>query len=89
MFTPNGFELATQPRALAIDEIPATVSQFAHAAKTAKRAGFDGVEVHGANGYLIEQLLKDGANQRTDAYGGDIPSRMRYALDVLEAVLAV
>jgi N-ethylmaleimide reductase len=89
VFTPNGFEPATQPRALAIDEIPAIVSQFARAAKTAKGAGFDGVEVHGANGYLIEQFLKDGANQRTDAYGGDIPSRIRFALEVLEAVVAV
>ena len=89
VFTPNGFEPATQPRALAHDEIPAIVSQFAHAAKTAKGAGFDGVEVHGANGYLIEQFLKDGASQRTDSYGGDIPSRMRFALEVLEAVVAV
>jgi N-ethylmaleimide reductase len=89
VFTPNGLQTAAQPRALAIDEIPTIVSQFARAAKTAKRAGFDGVEVHGANGYLIEQFLKDGANQRTDHYGGDIPSRMRFALEVLRAVVAV
>jgi N-ethylmaleimide reductase len=74
---------------LAVDEIPAIVSQFVNAARTAKHAGFDGVEVHGANGYLIEQFLKDGSNERTDAYGGDVPSRMRFALEVLEAVVAV
>jgi N-ethylmaleimide reductase len=89
VFTPSGFEPATRPRSLAVDEIPTIVSQFAQAAQTAKGAGFDGVEVHGANGYLIEQFLKDGANQRTDAYGGDIPSRTRFALEVLQAVVAV
>jgi N-ethylmaleimide reductase len=89
VFTPNGFEPATTPRELATEEIPGIVAQFAHAAKLAKRAGFDGVEVHGANGYLIEQFLKDRTNRRTDAYGGDIPSRMRFALDVLKAVVAV
>ncbi len=87
--TPKGFEPATQPRALAIDEIPTIVDQFAHAAKTAKSAGFDGVEVHGANGYLIEQFLKDRTNRRTDSYGGDISSRMRFALEVLQAVADV
>lgn len=89
VFTPKGFEPATQPRALAIDEIPTIVDQFTHGAKTAKSAGFDGVEVHGANGYLIEQFLKDRTNQRTDSYGGDIPSRMRFALEILQAVVAV
>jgi N-ethylmaleimide reductase len=89
VFTPNGFEPPTMPRALATDEIPAIVGQFAHAARLAKDAGFDGVEVHGANGYLIEQFLKDGSNRRTDAYGGDIPSRMRFALEVVTAVVEV
>ena len=86
VFTPNGFEPPTVPRALATEEIPTLVGQFAHAAGMAKTAGFDGVEVHGANGYLIEQFLKDGSNRRTDAYGGDIPNRMRFALEVVRAV---
>ena len=89
VFTPNGFEPPTMPRALATEEIPAIVDQFAHAARLAKSAGFDGVEIHGANGYLIEQFLKDGSNRRTDAYGGDTPSRMRFALEVLTAVVEV
>ncbi|MFO7714967.1 alkene reductase [Desulfosarcina sp.] len=89
VFTPNGFEPPGMPRALATDEIPGIVGQFAHAARLAKRTGFDGVEVHGANGYLIEQFLKDGSNRRTDAYGGDIPNRMRFALEVVTAVVEV
>jgi N-ethylmaleimide reductase len=89
VFTPNGFEPPTMPRALATAEIPAIVDQFAHAARMAKRAGFDGVEVHGANGYLIEQFLKDGSNRRTDAYGGEIPARIRFAVDVAAAVVEV
>ncbi len=89
VFTPNGFEPASVPRALATDEIPAIVEQFAHAARLAKQAGFDGVEVHGANGYLVEQFLKDGSNQRSDGYGGSIPARMRFALEVVTAVVEV
>ncbi len=89
VFTPNGFEPPSLPRALATEEIPAIIDQFAHSARLAQEAGFDGVEVHGANGYLIEQFLKDGSNRRTDAYGGDIPSRMRFALEVVGAVVAV
>lgn len=89
VFTPNGMEPPTTPRELTMAGIATLVEQFAHAAQSARRAGFDGVEVHGANGYLIEQFLKDGANHRSDAYGGDIPSRMRFALEVLRAVVAV
>lgn len=89
VFTPNGFEPPTMPRSLTTDEIPAIVAQFAHAARLAKSTGFDGVEVHGANGYLIEQFLKDGSNRRKDAYGGDIPNRMRFALEVVTAVVEV
>jgi N-ethylmaleimide reductase len=89
VFTPNGFEPPTTPRELTVDEIPGIVAQFAHAAAMAERAGFDGVEVHGANGYLIEQFLKDGSNRRDDAYGGDIPARMRFALEVVKAVVEV
>ncbi|MCB2146293.1 MAG: alkene reductase [Deltaproteobacteria bacterium] len=89
VFTPNGFEPPTMPRALTLEEIPTLVDQFAKAAGLAKKAGFDGVEVHGANGYLIEQFLKDGSNRRNDAYGGDIPNRMRFALEVVRAVVKV
>ena len=89
VFTPNGFEPPSTPRELAIDEIPGLVDQFAHSAGMAKQAGFDGVEVHGANGYLIEQFLKDGANQRDDAYGGGVSARMRFAMEVLTAVVDI
>lgn len=89
VFTPNGFEPAGIPRELPLSEIPAIVAQFAHAAKLAKEADFDGVEIHGANGYLIEQFLKDRTNQRTDAYGGDISSRLRFALEVVAQVVEV
>ena len=75
VFTPNGYEPAGMPRALALSEIPAIAGQFAEAAKLADTADFDGVEVHGANGYLLEQFLKDGTNRRTDALwrGHSIP----------------
>lgn len=87
VFTEKGFEKTSDPRELSIDEIPVVVGQFAHAARVAGKAGFDGVEIHGANGYLIEQFLKDGSNKRTDAYGGTIPSRIRFALEVVTAVI--
>lgn len=74
------------PRALAAEEIPGVVAQFAAAARNAKEAGFDGVEVHAANGYLIDQFLRDGANRRGDAYGGPAASRIRFLLEVLDAV---
>jgi N-ethylmaleimide reductase len=74
------------PHGLAVGEIGAVVAQFARAAENAKRAGFDGIEVHAANGYLIDQFLRDGANRRDDAYGGSVPNRARFLLEVLEAV---
>ncbi|MEU1737388.1 alkene reductase [Streptosporangium sp. NPDC020145] len=77
------------PRELAADEIPGVVAQFRHAAERAKQAGFDGVEVHGGNGYLIDQFLRDGANHRTDRYGGGTEGRMRLLNEVLDAVCAV
>jgi N-ethylmaleimide reductase len=86
VFVNNGFADTSEPRALDIDEIPAIVEDFRQAAANAMKAGFDGVEVHGANGYLLEQFLKDGANQRTDAYGGSIENRARLLLEVTEAV---
>jgi N-ethylmaleimide reductase len=77
------------PRALTVDEIAAIVADYAHAAGQAKKAGFDGVEVHGANGYLIDQFLKDGANLRDDRYGGSVENRARFLLEVVAAVVAV
>jgi N-ethylmaleimide reductase len=68
---------------------PASSRPFRAAAENAKAAGFDGVEVHGANGYLLDQFLRDGSNQRTDAYGGSIENRARFPLEVVDAVTAV
>lgn len=87
-FTANGFEEIPTPRALETSEIPGIVAQFAQGARNALAAGFDGVEVHGANGYLIDQFLRDGTNKRTDAYGGSIENRMRFLLEVVDAVSA-
>ena len=78
-----------EPRALATDEIPQLVADYAQAARNAIAAGFDGVEVHSANGYLLEQFIKDGANHRTDAYGGSIENRARLTLEVVAAVAGV
>ncbi len=86
VFVNNGFADTSEPRALEIDEIPAIIEDFRQAATNAMKAGFDGVEVHGANGYLLEQFLKDGANQRTDSYGGSVENRARLLLEVTEAV---
>jgi N-ethylmaleimide reductase len=88
-FTPHGRKSLETPRALELREIPAVVDQFRKAAENAKAAGFDGVELHGANGYLLDQFLRDGSNQRTDAYGGSIGNRARFALEVVEAVAGV
>ena len=84
--TLNGKVPHAVPHALTLEEIPAIVALFAQAAKNAIAAGFDGVEVHAANGYLIDQFLRDGANQRTDAYGGPVENRARFLFDVLTAV---
>ncbi|TPD72596.1 alkene reductase [Stenotrophomonas maltophilia] len=85
-FVNNGFVDVSEPRALDIDELPAIVDDFRQAAANAIAAGFDGVEIHGANGYLLEQFIKDGANQRTDAYGGSVENRARLLLEVTTAV---
>ncbi|MBL0318132.1 MAG: alkene reductase [Alphaproteobacteria bacterium] len=77
------------PRALNIDEIPGIIEDFKTGAKNAKAAGFDGVEIHGANGYLLDQFLQDSTNHRTDAYGGSIENRARLMLEVTDAVIAV
>ena len=85
-FTPAGFEQVSAPRALATDEVPAVVAEFRQAARNAIDAGFDGIEVHGANGYLVEQFLRDSCNDRTDRYGGSIENRARFLVDVMTAV---
>jgi N-ethylmaleimide reductase len=77
-----------QPREMTPDQIQSAIAEYARAARNAVDAGFDGVEVHGANGYLITQFLDPGSNQRTDNYGGDAGKRNRFALDVAVAVIA-
>ncbi|RYX85754.1 alkene reductase [bacterium] len=77
------------PRALELDEIPGIVEAYRQGAENAKAAGFDGVEVHGANGYLLDQFLQDSSNHRTDEYGGSIENRARLALEVTDAVISV
>ncbi len=87
--TPAGWKPPSPARALELSEIPQIVEDYRHAAERAKSAGFDGVELHGANGYLIDQFLQDGSNHRTDAYGGSIPNRARLLLEVMEALVSV
>lgn len=77
------------PRALGIDEIPAEIEAYRKGAENAKAAGFDGVEIHGANGYLIDQFLQDSTNKRTDEYGGSIENRARFMMEVTDAVISV
>jgi N-ethylmaleimide reductase len=85
----DGMQDFVTPRALDAEEIPGIIEQYRRAAENAKRAGFDGVEVHCANGYLPDQFLRDGTNQRTDEWGGSLENRMRFPTAVLEAVLSV
>jgi N-ethylmaleimide reductase len=85
----NGPAIGSMPRAIELSEIPALVGEYRRAAERAKEAGFDGVEVHGANGYLIDQFLQDNSNRRTDAYGGSIENRAHFLIEVLEAVTSV
>jgi 2,4-dienoyl-CoA reductase-like NADH-dependent reductase (Old Yellow Enzyme family) len=77
------------PRALDISEIPGIIADYKHGAANAKLAGFDGVELHGANGYLLDQFLQSGTNQRTDAYGGSVQKRARFMLEAVDAVAEV
>jgi len=86
--TYTGVQDFVTPRALATEEMPSIVKQFQDAAIRAKQAGFDGIEVHGANGYLIDQFLRDGCNQRTDEYGGSPENRLRLLIEILHAVCA-
>lgn len=88
-YTENGFEPVSKPDALTEEGIRETIADYVTAAKAAKEAGFDGIEVHAANGYLLEQFLMDGVNDRTDAYGGSVENRMRILEEVLDAVSEV
>ena len=87
-FVGGTFADVSAPRALELGEIPGIIESFKHATANALKAGFDGVEIHGANGYLLDQFAKDGANKRTDAYGGSIENRARLMLEVSKAVAA-
>ena len=88
-YTPDGRPSLVTPRALETKEIPRIVEQFRQGAENALAAGFDGVEIHGANGYLIDEFLEDGSNQRRDRYGGSVVNRTRFLLEVVEAVTSV
>jgi N-ethylmaleimide reductase len=85
----EGMKAFVEPRALEINEIQNIVAQYKHAAQMAKQAGFDGVEIHAANGYLLDQFLRDGSNKRNDMYGGNEENRMRFLNQVIDAVLEV
>jgi N-ethylmaleimide reductase len=89
IYTSEGMKPYEAPRALSTDEIPSVIAQYRQGAQNALAAGFDGVEVHGANGYLIDQFLQDGTNQRTDRYGGSVENRARFLTEVVQAVSEV
>ncbi|MGC0954440.1 alkene reductase [Pantoea agglomerans] len=88
-YTVNGFVPVSTPRALETEEIPGIIEQYKRAAENALRAGFDGVEVHSANSYLLDQFLRDSTNHRIDAYGGSIENRARLTLEVTEAIINI
>lgn len=84
----QGMQPNDEPRALTLAEIPAVIAEFGQAARHAREAGFDGVELHAASGYLPHQFLSTGTNQRTDAYGGPVAHRIRFVVEALEAMIA-
>ncbi|RKS71065.1 N-ethylmaleimide reductase [Actinomadura pelletieri DSM 43383] len=86
LYTPDGLLDHPVPREMTLDDIAQAVEEFVASARNAVEAGFDGVELHGANGYLIQQFLADGSNIRTDAYGGTVANRVRFAVEVARAV---
>jgi N-ethylmaleimide reductase len=88
VFTPTGFKETLSPRPLAVDEIKSIVEDYGNAAKNARLAGFDGVELHSANTYLLPQFLSSVLNRREDAYGGSAENRARFVLEALEAIAA-
>ncbi len=85
-FTSTGFTETSEPRALKTDEIARVVEDYANAARNAMAAGFDGIEVHAANGYLIDQFMRDGSNKREDDYGGPLENRLRFLREVVQSV---
>ena len=89
IFTAEGMQPIPTPRELTVEEIADVIEEFRRAARQARAAGFDGVEVHGANGYLLDQFLQTGSNKRTDEYGGTVANRVRLLLEVTEAVAEV
>jgi N-ethylmaleimide reductase len=89
VYSPTGWVPADLNRAMTTEEVKAMVESYRKAAVKAKEAGFDGVELHGANGYLVDQFLQDGSNQRTDIYGGSIENRVRFMLEIVEALVEV
>jgi N-ethylmaleimide reductase len=88
-FTYQGLQDYVEPRALEIGEIPAIIDDYVHATKCAIAAGFDGVEIHAANGYLLDQFLRDGSNHRADSYGGSYENRARLLIEVTQAVVDI
>jgi len=88
-YTREGLKPFPVPQMLSLRDIPRIIDQFANAASLAHKAGFDGVEIHGANGYLIDQFLRSGSNHRDDDYGGSVRNRTRFLLEVTEAVAAI
>ena len=86
MFTATGMQDIPTPRALTTEEVRQTVADFRHAARSAIEAGADGIEIHGANGYIVQQFLAPSANTRTDQYGGSIANRARFAIEVATAI---
>jgi N-ethylmaleimide reductase len=89
VYNNEGYVDCVTPRALRVDELPGIVEDFRAATRNALDAGFDGVEVHAANGYLLDEFLKDGPNRRTDEYGGSIRNRVRFPLEVIAAVAEI
>ncbi|MBF5093057.1 alkene reductase [Novosphingobium sp. NBM11] len=89
VYTLAGDDVPSMPRALEADEIPGLVEDYRNAAHLAKKAGFDGVEVHAANGYLLDQFLRDSTNRRTDLYGGSVGNRARFPIEVVKAVAEI
>ena len=89
VYTPSGKMQQVAARGLDIHEVKAIVAAFKHSAEVALRAGFDGVEIHSANGYLLEQFIRNSSNQRTDEYGGSVENRLRFTLQIVDACIAV
>jgi N-ethylmaleimide reductase len=87
--TRKGWQPVSAPREMSLDEIKVAIDEFRQGAERALAAGFDGVEIHGANGYLVGQFIQDGSNRRTDAYGGSVANRVRFLVEVTQAAVGV